>query len=228
MTVIKGSLIADIPKFHVPNKAEVAVVMIDPLWIGRKISSIESADKEIKPQIELYNYAKKMGFRTILVHNDPSQELKIFHEIGYPDKVLYKSSLGVLGDKESGKNFFSYCEKNQVTSLVVMGFHYEACVETSIMGLGRVDHNPEPEKEYSCYSGFTSCGYTVLTAPKLMSPYIPSIYKLEGFSPECVKFQEQRPDIYFDEHLKKRVDKKNPLWPTFTLHNHVRIYTSCS
>lgn len=222
MGIINGNLKHDLSNFHQPGQAELAVVVIDQFWM--EVNPDKSLTKEMQAQCDIIKFIKeekKLNCRVIVIEKGKKTSPHLMNVIGNPDLLLNKKEVGVLGD-QAGKRLLEYLDQYMITTLLVMGYHREACVEWSIMGKGLVDQDAKP----SCYPGFLSYGYTILTSPELITPYCPEMYSIvPKFSPDCVSYQEQTPYSYKINAVMKKVNKEAIYWPPFTLHAGVRIYT---
>ena len=107
-------------------------------------------------QKETLLFCKSLGCRIIVVHeNEKKYPKHIFDAIDNPDFSCVKNCLGVFG-LGTEPLLFPYLEKNNVTSLVLMGGHIEMCVRSSLIGSSSFDRYYSGHLEPPDYSTFIS------------------------------------------------------------------------
>ena len=215
MGVITSKLTTDIPKFHDPGEAELAVIVIDEKHHWKGLETAENANFRRMAQQEVLRTAKSLNCRTITIDMSRRESPHIESIVGEPDFKYVKGISGVLGDKGSHK-LVEYLNSHHVSSLLVMGGNVDACIYHSLVGFSRGYDLFHP--------GFLSYGYTVLTAPTLLSPYCPVKYIYQPkFHPDAVEYNEQDCDELHDRRFNKK--DKTGEWPVYALLPGMRIYT---
>ena len=213
MGVIKGNLVTDLPLYHSPDEAELAVVVIDEKTQWHFIETDESARIRREAQQVTLQSAKALACRVITIDMPRRESPHIEDAVGKPDISIVKTCFGTFEDKAS-KRLLDYLQNHHVTSLLVMGGNVDHCVHCAIAG----------SQNHFAYPGFLSYGYTVLTSPKLLSPYRPQKYSMDKkFQPDARFYSEQDSfPILTHPFCKTNIVGE---WPLFTLHAGVRIYT---
>ncbi|MCW7551293.1 hypothetical protein NX722_01280 [Endozoicomonas gorgoniicola] len=207
MSVINGALFTDIRKFHTPeSNINTAVIVIDESdgkWFSE---TAKNHLIRIQKQQDTLRFCMGLGCKIIVVHEHYEQfPIHIYSIITEPDFSCIKRSPGVLNSATSPP-LLPFLEKNNITSLVLMGGLYSMCVRESLIGCCSLGMR---------YSGILNHQITVLTSPGLLASYKPEMYPLEPkFSPDARSFENINPDY---------VDNTN--WPLFALHPGIRIYT---
>lgn len=210
MTIINGSLLGDIVKFHKPeHHANTAVIVIDEMDKKWSSETVENCLVRKQSQQETLRFCKELGCRTIVVHEHKEEHPgHIYDVIKKPDFYCTKQALGVLNAKTEPP-LLPFLKERKITSLVLMGGHYRMCVRESLIG--------------RCSFGLLSSGIlnhqiTVLTSPSLLASYRPEMYQLEPkFSADACSFNNKNGDFIADAQ-----------WPVFALHTGMRIYTKIS
>ncbi|WP_330925585.1 hypothetical protein [Candidatus Sororendozoicomonas aggregata] len=208
MSIINGSLLADIVKFHKPeHNANTAAIVIDERDEHLDEAAVNGIIRK-QSQQETLHFCKELGCSVIVVHD--LWELyprHIYGVIGQPDFSCIKEASGVL-DGATSPPLLPYLKEQEITSLVLMGGKYDMCVQQSLMGT------------YSfatVSSGILNHQIIVLSSPSLLADYNPEIYSLSPkFSPSVSSFNNENIDCAC-------LNKIN--WPMFVLSPGMRFYT---
>lgn len=209
MTIINGSLLGDIVKFHKPeHQANTAAIVIDEMNKAWACETDENCLVRKQSQQETLRFCKDLGCRIIVVHEKEEKQIKHLYDlIKKPDFSCVKQSFGLL-DAKNEPPLLPFLKERKITSLVLMGGHYSICVRESLIG----------RHSFLRSSGLLNHQITVLTSPALLAGYKPEMYQLEPkFSADACSFKNKDADFVLDKQ-----------WPIFALHKGMRIYTKIS
>lgn len=168
MPIINDSLYNAIDYYHKPEEcAKVAALVIDEDDDKCLSESNEEFEERKLSQSKTIKFCKDKGCLVIIAH-EYNRKRATHIDVHSKDNDIHciKKRWNIL-DERTRPALLPILQKNNITSLVIIGKYIQFCIQASLFGgnIGYYKNNDiEPE-------GLTGQNYRILTSPKVLGPY---------------------------------------------------------